>query len=141
VIVIDGKLIAKKRNTIHSEFNWASHAEANLLRENSNVIKKRKKDKKKVKVELYTTLEPCLMCLGSAVLHRVTRIVYACPDPFGGAAKINPKNLTKWYERKWPKISFGLYKKESYEMVINFLKNNFYDTKFTKEFEKIGKNI
>ncbi len=33
----------------------------------------------------YTTLEPCLMCFGSLVLHRVGRVVYGAVDPLGGA--------------------------------------------------------
>lgn len=35
---------------------------------------------------LYTSLEPCLMCFGGAVVGRVARIVYACRDVWGGAS-------------------------------------------------------
>ncbi|MES9940724.1 MAG: tRNA adenosine(34) deaminase TadA [Candidatus Thiodiazotropha sp. 6PLUC2] len=35
---------------------------------------------------LYVTLEPCPMCAGAIVHARVKRVVYAAPDPKGGAA-------------------------------------------------------
>jgi tRNA(adenine34) deaminase len=35
---------------------------------------------------LYVTLEPCAMCAGAMVHARVSRLVYAAPDPRAGAA-------------------------------------------------------
>ena len=40
-------------------------------------------------VTAYTTLEPCLMCLGALILNGINRIVYALEDVMGGAAGIN----------------------------------------------------
>lgn len=34
---------------------------------------------------LYVTLEPCLMCAGAILHARVARVVFAAPDPKGGA--------------------------------------------------------
>ena len=34
---------------------------------------------------LYVTLEPCAMCAGAIALARIPRLVYAAPDPKGGA--------------------------------------------------------
>jgi tRNA(Arg) A34 adenosine deaminase TadA len=34
---------------------------------------------------LYSTLEPCLLCLGATLYSTVGRIEYAAADPFGGA--------------------------------------------------------
>ena len=121
VLVIDGKLVDKKRNTLHNDKDWTSHAESLIIKENSKIIRDKIKNNNS-KVELYTTLEPCLMCLGTAVLNRISKIVYACPDPHGGATHLNPKNLTKWYERKWPEIKCGLFKEKSYELLVNFMK-------------------
>jgi tRNA(adenine34) deaminase len=120
VLVINDKIVAKKRNALFTETDWASHAELSIIKENSKLIKKHVKEKNS-KVELFTTLEPCLMCLGASVLHRIDRIVYACPDPHGGATHIDPKNLTQWYEKKWPKIQGGLFKEEVYHIMIEFM--------------------
>jgi tRNA(adenine34) deaminase len=35
---------------------------------------------------LYTTLEPCLMCMSAILMHRIGRIVFGANDPRGGAA-------------------------------------------------------
>ena len=138
VLVIDGKVIATKRNSLYSEENWASHAELSILKETSAEIKKAVKQNNSC-VELFTTLEPCLMCLGSCVLHRVSRIVFACPDPHGGATHLNPKNLTDWYIRKWPKIEGGLFKEKVYKIMVEFMKNKDTDTwrEILKMYEKM----
>jgi tRNA(adenine34) deaminase len=34
---------------------------------------------------LYTTLEPCVMCAGAILLHRMGRLVFGATDPHGGA--------------------------------------------------------
>lgn len=34
---------------------------------------------------LYVTLEPCIMCLGAAILSRIERLVFGCHDPKTGA--------------------------------------------------------
>lgn len=39
---------------------------------------------------LYTSLEPCLMCFGSIVLHRLGRVVFGAVDPLGGALSLIP---------------------------------------------------
>lgn len=77
---------------------------------------------KKSKVVIYTSLEPCLMCLGTSVLNRISRIVYACPDPFTGAMNIQLNNiLPAGYKKIWPEMSSGLMKTDSYELIVNFM--------------------
>jgi tRNA(Arg) A34 adenosine deaminase TadA len=39
-----------------------------------------------------TTLEPCLLCMGAAVMATVARVEYAGADPYGGAAHLQVKN-------------------------------------------------
>lgn len=36
---------------------------------------------------VYTTLEPCLMCFGSILLHGVGRVVFGSRDSYGGASQ------------------------------------------------------
>lgn len=39
-----------------------------------------------------TTLEPCLLCMGAAVMATVGRVEYAGADPYGGAAHLEIQN-------------------------------------------------
>jgi hypothetical protein len=39
-----------------------------------------------------TTLEPCALCVGAAVMATVGRVEYAGPDPYGGAAHLQLAN-------------------------------------------------
>ncbi len=62
------------------------------------------------------------MCLGVATLHRINKIVFACPDPHGGATHLDPKGLGEWYVQNWPTVKMGSFREESYDLVIKFLK-------------------
>lgn len=41
---------------------------------------------------LFTTLEPCSLCVGASIQAGVGRVVYAAPDPYGGAASMQLDN-------------------------------------------------
>ena len=41
---------------------------------------------------LYTTLEPCSLCVGASIQAGVGTVVYAAPDPYGGAASMRLDN-------------------------------------------------
>jgi tRNA(adenine34) deaminase len=122
VLTINGELVGQARNGIFSDTQSTSHAEMNLLRANSAQIRQLVYEGKGKEMCLYTTLEPCLMCLGTAVLHRITRIVIACPDPHGGATRANPGNLGSFYSEHWPQIESGLMKEESVKLIFQFLR-------------------
>ena len=116
VLVIDEKLIDQKRNFIKTKSDWISHAEMELIKEHSSLIKKSIKNNSFI--TLYTTLEPCLMCLGAAALHRISRIVYACSDPFTGATCVKQEDLPVGYKNMWPKMEGGLMKEDSKKLLI-----------------------
>lgn len=44
----------------------------------------------------YTTLEPCVMCMGALLLHGVRRVVFGAFDPAGGARFVLP-HLPPYY--------------------------------------------
>jgi len=118
VLVIDGKMVDKCKNNSLSSNKWISHAKTILLSKNSALIKKCKESGSVV--ELYTTLEPCLMCLGVSVHHRLNRIIYACPDPNSGATHLKPLTIKKRYADLWPKIQSGLMKEDSFKIMLAF---------------------
>ena len=81
------------------------------------VIKKAKNKNKSSRAVLYTTLEPCLMCLGACVLSRIDKIVFGCLDPRGGATLIKLPPGISFYQELWPRISGGLFQKEIFQIM------------------------
>lgn len=74
VIVKDTKVIAKAHNTVLKEKDPTCHAEI-------NVIKKASKKLKTYNLEgciLYTTSEPCPMCLSATIWAKIKDIYYGC---------------------------------------------------------------
>lgn len=123
VLTIDDLLIASGSNKNATEDVRAAHAETRIITEKSAELKRAQKDGKIT--SLYTTLEPCLMCFGTAVLHRVSRIVYACRDPHGGATQLNPDNINTsgFYQRKWPEI-VAVNCQESYDLLVKHMRKH-----------------
>lgn len=66
------------------------HAEIKALME---LDQKKIKAKEKMQMELYTNLEPCMMCLGASIASFVGRIYYSLDAPSDGAVK--------WAEKTW----------------------------------------
>jgi len=60
------------------------HAERQVLVEADRSIRVRSRRRS----TLYTTLEPCLMCMGTATSFLLGRIVYALPAPVDGASEV-----------------------------------------------------
>lgn len=122
-LAIDGELIDSCHNDNRQQDTLTNHAELGLLQKTSTIIRKKVFDEGVKSIVLYTTLEPCLMCIGTAVISRVTRIVYACPDPHGGASKANTSRLPSWYARHWPSIEKGPLGRESCALLLRFLRS------------------
>src|ERR1700728_1896081 len=69
---------------------------------------------------LYATLEPCAMCAGAIIHARISRLVYAAPDPKAGAcgsvlSVMNHPQLNHKVE-----IVSGLLAKECGSLLTNF---------------------
>jgi tRNA(Arg) A34 adenosine deaminase TadA len=114
--------------------DWISHAENSLLRTVSWKIKRNPDGYSR----LYTTWEPCLMCTGMAVLSRVNEIIYACSDPVGGVAKINPIDLDKWYKKHWPVFREGPFRDEFYNLLVKYMEENDIWKDFLEKFKRIS---
>ena len=82
VIVKDGEIIARAHNLKETLFDATAHAELLAIRQACEFLR----NWRLVGCELYTTLEPCPMCAGAAILARVKRVVFGAYDPKAGAA-------------------------------------------------------
>jgi tRNA(adenine34) deaminase len=82
VLVKDNMVLAEGYNQSIAMHDASAHAEMQALRAAGlSVENYRLPD-----CELYVTLEPCLMCAGAMFHARVSRVVYATPDPKTGVA-------------------------------------------------------
>jgi tRNA(Arg) A34 adenosine deaminase TadA len=122
VLTVDGELWGSARNALFTEGRTTAHAEHNLIASLSSRLRAKQRINRHSYVCLYTTLEPCLMCLGIAVLHRVSRIIIACPDPNGGTTALDVRSLGSVYQGWWPTIDTGLYQTASCQLIIEFLR-------------------
>lgn len=76
VIVKDGVVIARSSNRVTSIKDPTAHAEVMAIREACRVL-----DNFELKgCELYSSCEPCPMCLGAIYWARLDRVVYAASD-------------------------------------------------------------
>ncbi|HNX05591.1 MAG TPA: nucleoside deaminase [Opitutales bacterium] len=89
VIEYGGEVVAKAHNCVESSGDPTAHAEILALTSACRAIG----DWRMTGATLYVTKEPCSMCSGAMVMSRMTRVVYAVPDPkmgcLGGAADVN----------------------------------------------------
>lgn len=140
VLVIGGKFVGKAGNSLSKDKNLFSHAEMNLIQKYSSQIKKNV-DSSKSKIVIYSTLEPCLMCFGSLLMHRVDKIIYSCPDPRCGATGLDKRVLPKWYIKQWPKIVGGLLREQSCELMLEYMgkKKQFFFRKVLKMYVDMQK--
>jgi len=99
VLVLNGEIISRGRAHHNESKSQLSHAELNAL---LNGGEKLWKDYKRA--ILFTTVEPCPMCLGAVVMADVSHIIYALND-----AVVHSKQSveTNPYIRRHIKTYFG----------------------------------
>ena len=105
VVADNGRVIATGRNRLHETDAGVdpiagtslAHAEINAL------AKLRFRAHEDDDLELYTTLQPCLQCLGAIRLAPVRRVTVLAPDPLWiGVEKI--RDATPFVAASWPQI-------------------------------------
>lgn len=104
VLAIDGRIIDAAGNEISNRKSFVYHAENRLIIDNGNKLFKARGQKI---ISLYTTLEPCIQCLGACVTNHVDRIIYIQKDPNGGACNLKHANIGLWYREFWPEIIYA----------------------------------
>ena len=82
LVVLDGRVIGRGANAPIATHDPTAHAEILALRQAGRDIG----NYRLPGTTLYTTVEPCLMCMGALLHARVARLVFGCFDPKAGAA-------------------------------------------------------
>jgi tRNA(adenine34) deaminase len=121
VLAVDNQVIARGGNSGETSGNYSNHAEAFIIMKNGDLLLKAFKDRHFI--TLYSTLEPCLMCLGAAVMNKVNRIIYVEPDPLAGACNVDRKSFEVRYRENWPEIVQAGFSSVPLTLVKQFLTN------------------
>lgn len=79
IVVKEGKIIARARNTRNKSHNAVEHAEVSAI---SKACKKLG-DWRLTGCDLYVTLEPCVMCLGACYNARISNVYFGAYDLSG----------------------------------------------------------
>lgn len=76
VIVKDGKIVARGRNSREKSQNALKHAEIIAINKACKKLKSWRLDG----CEIYVTLEPCPMCAGAIANARISKVVYGTKE-------------------------------------------------------------
>ena len=117
VIVKDGVVIAKGRNSREKENSALGHSEINAIKKACKKLNDWRLDG----CELYVTLEPCPMCAGAIINARIKTVVFGAFDAKMGSldSKIN---LAASFDFK-PEIYAGICENECTEILKKFFKD------------------
>jgi tRNA(adenine34) deaminase len=118
LLVIDNEFIEASGNSISTQKSFVHHAENQLIINNATKLYKAYEEGKSI--SLYSTLEPCLQCLGASVTNHINKIVYIQKDPNGGACDLKHDNIGLFYKDKWPKIIHANISTRPLELMTEF---------------------
>lgn len=126
VIVLerDHRILGYGYNLIETNNCSLEHAEMRAIRDASNKLESWRLNQCG-DVTLYTTIEPCAMCLGASRLSRITSIVYGAKnEKFGSTSKVECTDKLRIIggileeECKLPIRSFFKNKRESVKLKL-----------------------
>lgn len=115
VIVRDGEIIGRGRNTREYGKNALGHAEIAAIDEAC----KRLGGWRLTRCTLYVTLEPCPMCAGAIISARIPRVVSAVKDAKAGAFG-SVINLNSYPLNHKTQVEYGVLSDEASEMLSGF---------------------
>lgn len=116
VLVEDGKIIARGHNQSIQRNDPTAHAEIIAIRKAA----KKLKNYRLPGTVLYVTVEPCLMCLGTLLWSRVSRLVYGTEEPKTGSLHLF--SLFKKFPHRL-EITGGVEKEECRRLLQKFFRS------------------
>ena len=118
VLVYQGKVIARAHNQVEKQKKAMAHAELEVLAMASQTLGRWRLNK----TTLYTTLEPCPMCMGAILLARVETLVWGAPDIRLGAGGSWVNLLEVKHPYHTLNVRSGMYEKEVGSLMRTFFK-------------------
>ncbi|MBL6991134.1 MAG: nucleoside deaminase [Bacteriovoracaceae bacterium] len=121
VLVLNNEIIASGFTTEVRDKRFLVHAELHTLLE---ADRKNLSYKDRKKSQLFTTLEPCMMCLGTCMSFFLGNVYYALESPGDGAVQM----AQKWHRKEddipgysLPKIEGGILRNESINLFQEYV--------------------
>lgn len=115
VIVHEGRIVARGHNGIETGENDTHHAELAAIQSIPQFLFRHKRQ-----CTVYTTLEPCMMCMGAIVNSGITRVVFAVRDPLVGVADLLPQ--IDYTRRKNMDLVEGVLREESQALLDEYVR-------------------
>ncbi len=111
VIEYKNRILAEgvRMNSMCKGRNELDHAEINALKELSMLDYECDSSE----LTIYSTLEPCLMCLGAILISGINKIVFAYEDVMGGSMSCDLSKLPILYNNSNFKIISGILRTKS----------------------------
>ena len=117
VVVHDARIVGVGRNAIDNPPDDTHHAELRAIQAAAPFLAAHKHE-----CTLYTTLEPCMMCLGAIVNVAIDIVIIATPDSHVGALDLLPHSA--YYRRKLEGMSIvtGVLDTESQTLLNEYVR-------------------
>ena len=119
VIVKDDKIIARGHNKRERLTDPTAHAEMIAIKKASKVLG----DWQLVDCVLYVTIEPCIMCAGTIIQSRISKVVYGAPNLKGGAFGSSINILDVKDLNHYPEVTSNVLLEDCVEMMKNYFKS------------------
>jgi tRNA(adenine34) deaminase len=119
ILIYEKKIIARGHNQVELKKDATAHAEMICLQQGAQILG----NWRLLDCTLYTTLEPCAMCAGAAILSRVKKIVYGARDLRQGGDGSWIELLKTPHPIHQVEVVGGVLEEASSELLKNFFKN------------------
>jgi len=136
----DDELVSSAYTTERADGRFLVHAEQKAL---MNADMKKLPYSIRTKLELYTNLEPCLMCLGMAISSFIGEIYFSLEAPDDGAIKFVSIAFEKRPSKTWhfPKVNGGLLREESIHLFREYVEQNQNNTEYSAGLIQFAKTL
>ena len=116
IVVLGEKIIGRGFNKPIKTNDPSAHAEILALKEAANFLN----NYRLIGAKMYTTLEPCLMCVGALVHARIEEVIFSAYDPKSGALESNGNLLESNFLNHRFSFQGGLLENESSNLLKKF---------------------
>lgn len=132
VVVLDGEIIGEGWNQPISGCDPTAHAEVMALR----AAAQHRRNYRLPEAELYVTMEPCTMCAGAIVHSRLSRVVFAAPEPKAGAVISNSNIFDREEMNHRVEYQAGVCEAQAVELIQAFFKRRRLEAKEARKARK-----